>query len=198
MVRAILEGRKTQTRRVVRPQPVGDIVHGAGDDWFATNADQQWRCRYGEAGDRLWVRETWALHPDEHPSEAGVLYRATDPGWDDAKTGLRWKPSIHMPREASRITLEVRGIRVERLQDVSREDAKAEGFWPGSNGLESWDGQLYGNAQLAFAACWKSLHGSESWEANPWVWVVEFAVEGKLVPRPVRFLIADEVGGFTR
>lgn len=188
MVRAILEARKTQTRRVVKPQPEWDVNNSR---WVMKGrviegyAKPQPKCPYGVPGDRLWVRETWskALHGcgvellerwepgKEGPFGVGAIYAATP--HPDYKPG-KWKPSIHMPRWASRINLEVTGTRVERLQDISRQDAKFEGFWPGMNGLEKWNGQSYGNAQLAFEACWKDINGPGSWDANPWVWVVEF------------------------
>jgi len=89
--------------------------------------------------------------------------------------GFKRRPSIFMPRWASRITLEITGVRVERLNEISREDAKAEGLWPSpGNGLEMVNGGPYGNAQLAFRALWESINGPGSWDANPWVWVVEF------------------------
>jgi hypothetical protein len=78
-----------------------------------------------------------------------------------------------MPRWASRITLEITGVRVERLQEIGRQDAKAEGFLPGLNGLEKWNGKLYGNAQLAFEACWNDINKTNPWDSNPWVWVLE-------------------------
>lgn len=148
MVRAILDGRKTQTRRVVKPR------QGMLDDWTGLP------CPYGKPGDRLWVRETCYF---EQP-HGEVIYRA-DPGSEKALdpefTGLRWRPSIHMPRWASRITLEIVNVRVERLQDIRVDDARAEGVtakWP-----------VHG-----FRNLWQSINGFGSWDANPWVWVVEF------------------------
>ena len=189
MVRALLEGRKTQTRRIVKPQPpsgfdrVAPEPPGYGFQWQNDAPPLgMWtvRCPYGVPGDRLWVRETfsfvggqgvWELSQAQSLGVERWLYRA---GGDDAD---RWWPSIHMPRFASRLTLEVTGVRVERVQDISRVDAKAEGFLPSEgNGLESWNGQSYGNAQLAFAACWKDINGVKSWDANPWVWVLTFEV----------------------
>ena len=144
MVRAILEGRKTQTRRVVKPQPhhgpVGEMVCLGGADWAMDDGDLsgQFRCPYGVPGDRLWVREAWA--PNEG-SAGGYIYRA-DVGEGssgfyqaDLKIGEwthiapRWRSSIHMPRWASRITLRITDVRVERLQDISEADAIAEGLY---------------------------------------------------------------------
>lgn len=196
MVRAILEGRKTQTRRVVR-----DIIwHGyeghcrvrltpedhKGNDVLDDFRDGRIRCPYGQPGDRLWVRETWATF-------AGcgtVTYRASN---DDNPMGSpeRWRPSIHMPRWASRIDLEVTGVRVERLQDISEADAMAEGIQL-LNGRYTFNGGLHESrtAVESFQALWDSINGQPhierddsgreiarhdfSWDANPWVWVVEF------------------------
>ena len=133
MIRAILEGRKTQTRRIVKPNCLSKLSP------------------YGRTGDRLWVRETWGHNP-EGP---GYVYRS-DGDFDMKFHGDRWRPSIHMPRWASRITLEVTGVRVERLQDINEEDALAEGV------------------EHAFRSLWESINGPGSWDANPWVWVVEF------------------------
>ncbi len=152
MVRAILDGRKTQTRRVIRPQPrwVGD----PGIPFRTEDADPKGiiQCPYGKPGDQLWVRETWA--PNEGDVLAGkAFYRA-----DNNTIVERWRPSIHMPRWASRITLEITKVRVERLQDISEEDAKAEG-------------SAY---RTEFRDIWRSIYGDGSWAHNPWVWVIEF------------------------
>lgn len=187
MVRAILEGRKTQTRRVAK---IGDGSHvededipaayedGSRDPWimdFQTKHYPQWvkrHCPYGKPGDRLWVRETWADTgwPLTGPA---IAYRA-DPDHADHDMP-RWRPSIHMPRWASRITLEVVSVRVERLQEISEEDAKAEGI---NNAGEQWEcyccGGTKSTARGSFETLWESINGPESWDANPWVWVVEF------------------------
>lgn len=156
MVRAILDGRKTQTRRVVKlrngqympPSEKADI-----NGWRQMLRN----CPYGQPGDRLWVRET---HFDaKRLNEGRILYRA-----DGDVSRFGWTPSIHMPRSASRITLEVTGVRVERLQDISEADAVAEGV--------VWEqGQTAINV---FETLWESINGAGSWDANPWVWVVEF------------------------
>jgi hypothetical protein len=187
-IRAILDGRKTQFRRVIKLRDgsnpdEGDIDldrHGAVEIMDFSRSYPYWEsltCPYGQPGDRLWVRELWSPYgtksiyrADTKPSITEMLKRA-------GHTGIgSWTPAVQMPRKHSRILLENESVRVERLQEISRSDAKAEGFWPGSNGLESWDGQLYGNAELAFRACWESINGPGSWAANPWVWVVEFRV----------------------
>lgn len=220
MVRALLGGRKTQTRRVVKPQPHADcsrievdhyhptVIDKSGDEspgdeiFGAYSLDGEWgvKCPYGEPGDRLWVREAWAARvAHSHGLDAcdcdDVLFTYPADGADRFVSGSEiakynsadsWvfprsvlaggnAPSIHMPRWACRIVLEIVSVRVERVQDISRADAKAEGFLPSEfTGLESWNGQMYGNAELAFAACWRDINGPESWDANPWVWVVEF------------------------
>lgn len=167
MVRAILEGRKTQTRRVVKPQPAH--IPGIGTvlniDTITGRA-----CPYGNPGDRLWVRETWAhrrwMLGDASPNPTTV-YRADG---EDLKGCARWRPSIHMPRWASRIALEVVSVRVERLQDISEDDAKAEGVT--IKGTSRYDGE----ARDAFEALWCSINGADSWEINPWCWCISFKV----------------------
>lgn len=174
MVRAILDGRKTQTRRVVKPQPCQQMVpvDFTLDQSSRRWSDRQslWNCPYGRPGDRLWVREAWAadrcydhLKPCEIP-EGSTIHRGEEivSGWH------KKRPSIHMPRWASRIDLEVTGVRVERLQDISERDAKSEGVWP----LPP-NPPIRGH-QRAFKALWGHINGSDSWAKNPWVWVVEF------------------------
>jgi hypothetical protein len=178
MVRAILEGRKHQTRRIVRVRKPTDHLVLASP--YATSL-----CPYGQPGDRLWVRETWG------PCAGGVVYRASEDG-AACPDGGKWKPSIFMPRWASRITLEVTDVRVERLQDISEEDIAAEGIplkrsqltgglgVPGDwladeRGLDdSFRGDLI-NAKSAWQLLWDSINADRaSWASNPWVWVVEF------------------------
>jgi hypothetical protein len=175
MVRAVLAGTKTQTRRALRGfcppnRPEYDSESGRLE-WF--NGDEVFvgmRCPYGQPGTKLWVREAWrhrAIGEGGHPERGGYVYRATE-----NLDGLaeRWKPSIHMPRDASRITLEVTGVRVERLQDISENDAMAEGAEPI---LVPPDGGSFPHVE-GYRALWESLHGAGSWDANPYVWVVEF------------------------
>lgn len=162
MVRAILEGRKTQTRRVMKPQPF-DLIKS----WPANPKNgQEIHCPYGNASDRLWVRETFAEGGMIRPGDK-VSY-AADWG-EDARVIRRWKPSIFMPRWASRITLEITNVRVERLQEITAADAKAEGVEPFLNrDATAW--------RAGFQVGWDALNAKRghSWEKNPWVWVIEF------------------------
>lgn len=194
MVKAILDGTKTQTRRVVKPQPEGydriraenGGVYGESrgvSDWF--------KCPYGKVGDKLWVRETWAINdvkyehpiPKERPSDLEeLIYRADGElheQFEIVDGDLPWKPSIHMPRWASRINLEIVKVRVERLQDISNEDTEAEG-------MDAWcDDGVHdpGDAQRTqYKELWNKLNEKRGygWDKNPWVWVVEFKkLEGK-------------------
>lgn len=162
MVRAILDGSKTQTRRAIKPQPrvlAGELLCWRDD--AMTNEELVVRCPYGAPGDRLWVRETWA------PLTTGYAYRA-DTIWN-APPADRWRPSIHMPRLASRITLQITGVRVQRLQEISESDAISEGI--GESGYQDVFG---GNAVAHYHRLWNVINGIGSWEENPWVWVVEF------------------------
>lgn len=177
MVRAILEGRKTQTRRLVT-YPRGKLFPSHVDRWINLLMGKHWSHPrgwlrpYATTGDRLWVRETWgAIRPEGVPTVhpvAGVdrlEYRA-DGHPDDGRV---WRPSIHMPRWASRLTLEVVSVRVERLQEISEPDAVAEGIDAATFG------PVWECARDAFAHLWDSINGERaSWESNPWVWRVEF------------------------
>ncbi len=166
MVRAILNGRKTQTRRIVKPQPEESL-------WpIWQRFPHQSGCPFGAPGDRLWVRETHYVQSAGYIDGAGrlILYRASEP---DAP--CTWTRSIHMPRWASRITLEVEQVRVQRVQEISEEDARAEGIAEFSNsqgdvnyGLtvaDCWERTARG----AFGRLWDSLHGPGAWERNDWV-----------------------------
>lgn len=192
MVRAILNGQKTQTRRICKPQPVADPKFLGGFYLPAKQADiaigaphVHEACRYGQPGDRLWVRETFVQGYDEDP-ETGMLqqydedgsrlpmktwYRATgEIDWaddDGYEVPVPWRPSIHMPRALCRIVLEITGVRVERLQDISDADALAEG-------VDRTNTSIPGYACERFQTLWQSINGPESWAANPWVWVIEF------------------------
>lgn len=185
MVRAILDGRKTQTRRIVKSQPDEDgLARLSGGPWMDTS-ERVYRCPYGEVGERLWVRETWQAiydYTDEHGNVEERSYAQKIPkqklywhpvyaehfGSDSREDrGFPWRPAIHMPRWASRITLEITGVRVERLNDISEEDAKAEGA--------PTECCVIGDKHfLGFRTLWKSIYSAESWDANPWVWVIEF------------------------
>ena len=187
MVRAILDGSKTQTRRVVKQDREGLLDCEPTPAW-----DAFWQCvacPYGKPGDRLWCRETFAIVPrtayarsegvqqmlrpdDDHDA---AIYRA---GWDRSNGGFRWRPSIHMPRWASRILLEIVSVRVERLQDISEDDARAEGIAYS----ERFEGYCTGEAEhfnshdprQSYFSLWEAINGAGSVAANPWVWVVEF------------------------
>lgn len=209
MIRALLDGRKTQTRRVIKPQPVvtsPDVERDLPSAWAAGFIGV--RCPYGVPGDVLWARETWGVGTRPCPSRGwvdGVEYRADCTG-DEAPPlydiipdhieadgmGGRWRPSIHMPRWASRLTLQITDIRVERLQDISEADAQAEGVGeyvcPGPH---RGPGATYFTADptagedmpisrttpiAAYKALWEHINGCGSWDANPWVWVMTFTV----------------------
>ncbi|HEL4464975.1 TPA: morphogenetic protein [Klebsiella pneumoniae] len=182
MVRALLDGRKTQTRRPVK-FPVLDKNLGcelAGNELAGElSAGNYLNSAFGKPGDRIWVRETWARYNIDQNSH-DIAYRATTPA-DWPEEG-RWRPSIHMPRWASRILLEITDVRVERLNAISQENAQAEGMeltgWRPTYSDPDSGGEVmtpYDN----FAELWSSIYGDESWKANPWVWVIEFKrVEG--------------------
>ncbi|EJE9586977.1 hypothetical protein M5722_001494 [Salmonella enterica] len=194
MVRALLDGRKMQTRRPIKWKqtrfteiaerddgsmwPWAEDCERGGDIWFA--------CPYGEIGDRIWVRETFRVH-SRATDVATLVYRASvRNSWTEQThrvpvavcnkqvTPDKWTPSIHMPRWASRITLEITDVRVERLRDLSEEDAKSEGIIPSAGGvLPGWE------YRINFRDLWMDIYGTDNWEANPWVWVIEFKrVEG--------------------
>jgi len=183
MVRAILAGTKTQTRRAVKaahpdwvrinPQPHQDDAGRLCYGWDG-NVGKPLCCPYGQPGDRLWVRETWGFNPDFPGLLAHICFRADRGHEHDA---INWRPSIHMPRAASRITLEVTGVRVERLQAISEADARAEGVAEAPLPM----GLMYSTAAVmrtryreGFGQLWCDINGANSWDANPWVWAVEF------------------------
>lgn len=171
MVRAILDGRKTQTRRTVKLNQAGRVQRGK-QQWHIDDPNAALACPYGQPGDRLWVRETWA------PGATQTMYRAgCSP--DYLPPDGKWRPSIHIPRWASRITLEITGVRVERLQDISEDDARDEGIEDGGclNCGEREPCECSSpvpDARDSFAHLWQSINGPDSWDVNPWVWVVEF------------------------
>lgn len=170
MVRAILEGRKTQTRRIVKGMALDWIIDIEFSPEFVSHPENG-LCPYGNVGTRLWVRETFAPHPD-----GGHVYRATDPDWQTTE-GWAWRPSIHMPRAAARIIIEITDVRIERLCEISEEHAIAEGIetWPDGN-FKAY-GKHAGKFQYAkdsFSSLWESINGHGSWDANPFVWVIEF------------------------
>ena len=173
MVRALLDGSKTQTRRAVKLTESGRVKEPGGyRRWYPADKQAVLACPYGIPGGHLWVREAHWWFKDEHDPVTGyyppkltsddVEYRADG---DDGRTV--WRPSIHMPRWASRITLEITGVRVERLHDISWGDAMAEGC-PFPNMAQGDDPRKW------YADLWNSISGPGSWDANPFVWVVEF------------------------
>ncbi|WP_085614929.1 MULTISPECIES: hypothetical protein [unclassified Pseudomonas] len=195
MVRAILESAKTVTRRVMKVQPVLRDglwqVYGAGwgEGMTSIPAVQghslSANCPYGQPGERLWVRETFSR--SNPGGDEGVYFYRADGRFPAAMGGgrfygdERWKPSIHMPRAASRILLEITSVRVELLQAITEAQAVAEGcqalegckwhtFKEAAAGVPMHDH----TARDAFEALWESINGEESWSSNPWVWVVEF------------------------
>jgi len=190
MVRAILDGRKTQTRRIIKN--IG-IVPGIGEVLNGSDDAKEWPdfCPYGKQGDRLWVREThWmdkrdilcavmdldGFAVDAHPAGRNKFVK----DFHSLKNNKFWKkrPSIHMPRIVSRILLEITGVRVERLQDISECDAKAEGSYVcdyfGRRLLDQSSNQ--GCYKWGYRSIWESLNGPGSWDLNTWVLVVEFKV----------------------
>lgn len=220
MVKALLDGRKTQTRRVIKPQPdTSDmktytaLTGRTYDDRCATanHIDGKWylcipgmslevgRCPYGQVGDRLWVREMWGVGTRPCPVDGwydGIEYKADEFYIDEIEDlplykvevpediclddySGKWRPSIHMFRWASRINLEITDIRIERVQDITQEDAKAEGMtndddphWrPSYSDPDSGGNPSYKNT---FCCVWNSIY--ENWSVNPWVWVVEFKI----------------------
>lgn len=184
MVKAILEGKKTQTRRVIKPQPASVWTEARMDNGVAcfgapwVKGIHVMNCPYGRPGDRLWVRETWGLSAaipmgfqrsaiDAHGvslDRGDLAYRADEPSgrWC-------WRPSIHMPRWASRLTLEIADVRVERLQAITKADALAEGIHPSD--------KPHVSERVMFQALWDTINGTRpgcAWADDPWVWVVSF------------------------
>lgn len=198
MVRALLSGAKTQTRRVVKGAPVEPeaeavMVGGAlcfgirsgapgsqSERFHFTHGEEGARaplfCPHGVPGDTLWVRETWS---SDGCCEGEAYYRATairDGLLADEVADIRWRPSIHMPRWASRITLKITDVRVERLQDISETDARAEGAAPCANGwwFDRTPALAGSDARGAYYCLWEHIYGPGSWAANPWVWALTF------------------------
>lgn len=196
MVCAILAGDKSQTRRTKGLEYFSRHENDPAGWWCARVADghaytvykqspheRAVRCPYGQRGDRLWVRETWqhANHPfGPYQDHTPVFYRADyldDPHGPDGELSpegryREWRPSIHMPRTACRLVLEITGVRVERLNEISDDDIASEGIQEWIDGGVDHDGY----PRDAFRSLWESINGAGSWQANPWVWVVEFRV----------------------
>ena len=184
MVRAILEGHKTQTRSVIKPQPK-DIENDAirADYFNKLIAEGKYNgiCPYGDKGDRLWVRETWTQYCKGLNPGDNVYYKATPEEWNFGLTISKWRPSIHMPRWASRIDLEITDIKVERLQEISTDDCLEEGMtrqiasYLGLSVSPSEEEFNFINSRHTFRVLWDSLNGKKyPWESNPWVWVISF------------------------
>lgn len=191
MVQAILAGRKTQTRRVVKSkEKLGDNFNL---DFEFNNTTAT--CPYGKVGDVLWVRESY-LNFNSIDEEPNYVYKASNQNFQLA-SGEHWKPSIHMPKAACRIWLEIVSVKVERLQDISEEDAKAEGidfeifneedntfvyenylkgknFYSFSEYQWNFGKETHSAPVASYCSLWESIHGDGSWNNNPWVWVVEF------------------------
>lgn len=224
MVRAILDGRKKQTRRIMKVQPSdgfhpthngynldlnahwytpgvvdknGYLQPAKKDVFGVADENEGYTCPFGAVGDRIWVREAfqgplvseelleeYRAYPEKFENPEYCEYAADGgprPEYCDLDDNLRhgWRPSIHMPRWASRITLEITGVRVERLRDLSEDDAKSEGITPSSGGvLPGWE------YRINFRDLWMSIYGADNWEANPWVWVIEFKVVPNVQDNP--------------
>ena len=185
MVQAILDGRKTQTRRVVKSN---GVIHTARkivfeDENWQGESGRKIKCPYGQPGDVLWLRETWSDCTDRPDCPA---YKAGKDGWEAFHGDLKWKPSIHMPKAACRLFLRVKSVRVERLQDISTEDAMVEGIeFSSIRTFPDYKDYLVKstkhaevfhllNPRLSFQTLWQSINGEESWNSNPWMWVIEF------------------------
>ena len=198
MVRAILGGRKTQTRRPIkwkqtRFTEIGEREDGSKWPWSedAEHACDFWHpCPFGAVGDRIWVREAFRVH-SRATDVATLVYKASERNsWTEQTrrvpvavcnkpaTPEKWTPSLHMPRWASRILLEITDVRVERLNAISEEDATAEGVPPAGSMLPQYPGTFqtpkgdFATAKDAFQRLWESIYGEESWKANGWVWVI--------------------------
>ena len=191
MVQAILEGRKTQTRRIIRPQPKDDLSflgwklpeYVQVDFGRGVKTDSFHKFPFGQVGDVLWVRETFRPKSHSFPIGEHFEYKATAQA-DGNPTDEPWKPSIFMPKDAARIWLKITDVRVERLKDISEEDSIAEGcskygpfneyrgsLHPNSGAMKF---RAYSNPIDAYKCVWLSINGENSWNKNPWVWVIEF------------------------
>lgn len=225
MVQAIMAGRKTMTRRIVKPQPNENGISFMKNpplDWEQIYKEEwkPWKleteegesislkCPYGQPGDILWVRETFAytqfafdkslIGIGEYGIQGSEIYKSDEENsdWDG-----KWKPSIFMPKDACRTWLEITNVRPERLQDISEEDAISEGIYDGKMHFEElcnipknqiasdskkWFDYFYSKdyrmtkAKHSFETLWQSINGEQSWDANPWVWVISF----KQIPKP--------------
>lgn len=174
MVRAILDGRKSQTRQIIKPQPKHRVIEAIsgvtvgmdksrdGAIWYdadGINPGREIKCPHGELGDRLWVKETFST-----PFKGALqwVYKA-----NGVAPFKQWTSSILMPRAFSRITLEITAVRVERVMDITRKDVLAEGISEEELRHHGWYWKPY-------MLLWESINGEDSWNKNPWVWVIEF------------------------
>lgn len=172
MVRAILDGRKTQTRRVVKDKMLQENNGDVDEEFLLLTMD---KCPYGKVGNVLWVRETYRHQMGSYRYKASPNVVIKTQNMGASMVSDKWKPSIFMPKAACRIFLEITSIRVERLQDISEQDAKAEGTSP-KEGIIFKRIERYDEA---FERLWISINGLESWDSNPWVWVIEFKQTAK-------------------
>ena len=172
MVRALLAGTKTQTRRMAKLTEAGHVKEpGSHRRWHPADKNAATACPYGQPGDRLWARETW----QRAGGNTGWWYAATDSQADDGNSPVtKWRPSIYMPRTASRITLEIVSVRVERLQDIDIADATDEGVSDTGSVILDTYGNEQGGPIAEYSVLWEQVNGPGSWAANPWVWAVEF------------------------
>ena len=221
MIRALLDGQKTQTRRIAKLNHAGRVAFG-GRNWHCDDPKAVMACPYGQPGDFLWVRESWST-ARLYPVNATLFYRA-DGDCEGKQASLsfiererKWRPSIHMPRWASRLTLRITDVRVQRLQEISEADARAEGCsarpFPGPwwQGYRELNGALVHEQAIGdqppdwmiepkrmadtphldltavddFRSVWHSIHGPDSWSANPWVWALTFDVIHKNIDEVV-------------
>lgn len=200
MMRAVLEGRKTQTRRVVKGTALGWLAPNMFDPSFVASPENN-LCPYGQPGDLLWVRETWGAWPSLSGGiELESLRFRADGEYQNEYNAWQWRPSIHMPRSVCRLTLRITEERVQRVQEITEEEAKAEGVEKGAEPLhlseqgaiaEGENGirvaQLIANPpvvvsyRIGFRKTWDSINAKRgySWDSNPWVWAISFEKESK-------------------
>jgi hypothetical protein len=190
MVQAILDGRKTMTRRVVKEPHQSWMNEDTNAEWWSV-ADNL--SKY-QKGDVLWVRETWQETTWLHSSndEYGYIYKASLNGkvWECNDEGWKWRPSLFMPKSACRIFLEVVSVKVERLNEITERDTIAEGIeWLNRNEFSGW--KVYtdylattSNPKVSFQSLWQSIKGADSWQANPFVWCISF----KRIDKPENFI----------
>lgn len=201
MVQAILEGRKSMTRREVKPELIQSENCFHWNKWINQQYSNPECSPYGKVGDILWVRETslWVMRDHAHDLLEGskdnnqIVYKASvNEDWFNyakEKYNYKWKPSLFMPKDACRIFLKITNVRVERLADISPNDSIKEGIEvEGSNPwykdyIRNIDFYPFANPWFSFRSLWISINGKDSWNANPWVWVIEF----KRVEKPTNF-----------